>query len=143
MNIYMTSENPKLVGRDVPEGVWERRLYDAVELVSEGAAHWENEDSMFICHDMNHAWVDWVRKSRENWVWTIGYLRSLIKELGKRGHPVIDEVVSFSDFVSMEYGGKAKQITLPPRCLPREFKGKDHTIASAVESYRKYVEHRF
>jgi len=56
---------------------------------------------------------------------------------------VIDEIVSFSDFVSMEYGGKAKQITLPPVCLPKEFKSKERTIAGVVESYRKYVEHRF
>ena len=56
---------------------------------------------------------------------------------------MVDEIVSFSDFVSMEYGGKAKQITLPPRCLPKEFKSKEHTIAGAIESYQNYVNHRF
>ena len=39
MNIYMVSESPKVVAQSVPDDVWERRLFDAVELVSEGASH--------------------------------------------------------------------------------------------------------
>ena len=139
MNIYMIDESPRVVARCVPDDVWERRLFDAVELVSEGAAHWENEEAAFVCHDMNHAWVSWVRKSRFNWLWCGAYMWELICEAGARGYKVDDNISSYADFIKHEYGETPRVRTIPPRCVPREFKDCKATIPSAIEAYRGYV----
>jgi hypothetical protein len=139
MNIYMVDTNPKVAAQCVPDDVWERRLFDAVELVSEGGAHWEGEESMFMCHHMNHAWVEWVRKDRKNWVWSMRYLTALIREVKCRGYGVVDEVVTFSDYIMSEYDGGTIRVTIPPRCVPAEFKGEKNSTGNAVLAYQRYV----
>jgi|TARA_B110000285_G_C15121671_1_gene617563 hypothetical protein len=139
MNIYMVSESPKVVAQSVPDDVWERRLFDAVELVSEGAAHWEGEEAMFICHDPKHSWVKWVKKSKGNWLWTVKYLASLVREVNKRGYSVSDEIGSFSDYINAEYGITPQIRTIPPRCVPKEFKDCEPSIPNVVEAYKGYV----
>ena len=128
MNIYMISESPKVVAQCVSDDVWERRLFDAVELVSEGAAHWEGEDAVFICHDPKHSWVKWVKKSKSNWLWTVKYLAGLVREVNRRGYVVSDEI------------GVTPQIrTIPPRCVPKEFKECKSSIPNVIEAYQSYV----
>ena len=139
MNIYMIDESPRVVAKSVPDEVWERRLFDAVELVSEGAAHWEGEEAMFICHDPKHSWVGWVKKSKLNWEWTVKYLAYLVTDLIKRGYVVSDEISSYSDYINGEYGITPTIRTIPPRCVPREFKESDASIPNTVEAYRGYV----
>ena len=139
MNIYIVSESPRVVAQCVPDDVWERRLFDAVELVSEGAAKWEGEESMFICHDTKHSWVRWVNKSRGNWLWTIKYLANLVTEVGKRGYVVSDEIGSFVDYIDGEYGVTPHIKTIPPRCVPKEFKECTSSIPNVIEAYQSYV----
>ena len=139
MNIYMIDESPRVVARCVPDDVWERRLFDAVELVSEGAAKWEGEDAIFICHDVSHSWVGWVKSSRYNWLWTVKYLANLVSEVKKRGYIVSDEIGSYADYVDAEYGVTPIVRTVPPRCVPREFKEGKASIPNVIEAYRGYV----
>jgi len=139
MNIYMISESPKVVAQCVSDDVWERRLFDAVELVSEGAAHWEGEDAVFICHDSKHSWVEWVKKSKSNWLWTVKYLADLVREVNRRGYVVSDEIASYADYVDSEYGVTPQIRTIPPRCVPKEFKECKSSIPNVIEAYQSYV----
>ena len=139
MNIYMISESPKVVAQCVSDDVWERRLFDAVELVSEGAAHWEGEDVVFICHDPKHSWVEWVKKSKSNWLWTVKYLAGLVREVNRRGYVVSDEIGSYADYVDSEYGVTPQIRTIPPRCVPKEFKECKSSIPNVIEAYQSYV----
>jgi len=139
MNIYMVSESPRVVAQCVPDKVWERRLFDAVELVSEGAEHWEGEESMFVCHDLNHAWTDWVRRSRWNWLWASKYLLALVNEAGVRGYVVQPEVESFAVFIDESYGMTPRIATIPPRAVPQKFKEAKRSIGNVINAYREYV----
>jgi|TARA_R110000737_G_scaffold160342_1_gene188021 hypothetical protein len=135
----MISESPKVVAQCVSDDVWERRLFDAVELVSEGAAHWEGEDAVFICHDSKHSWVEWVKKSKSNWLWTVKYLADLVREVNRRGYVVSDEIASYADYVDSEYGVTPQIRTIPPRCVPKEFKECKSSIPNVIEAYQSYV----
>tara|TARA_R110000787_G_scaffold20374_1_gene60632 strand:- start:207 stop:689 length:483 start_codon:yes stop_codon:yes gene_type:complete len=135
----MISESPKVVAQCVSDDVWERRLFDAVELVSEGAAHWEGEDAVFICHDSKHSWVEWVKKSKSNWLWTVKYLAGLVREVNRRGYVVSDEIGSYADYVDSEYGVTPQIRTIPPRCVPKEFKECKSSIPNVIEAYQSYV----
>ena len=139
MNIYMIDESPRVVAKSVPDDVWERRLFDAVELVSEGAAKWEGEEEMFICHDPKHSWVGWVKKSKFNWGWAVKYLAYLVPELERRGYTVSDEISSYADYINGEYGFTPTIRTIPPRCVPRKFKMDDASIPNVFKAYREYI----
>ena len=143
MNIYMVSESPRVVAQCVPDDVWERRLFDAVELVSEGAAHWEGEESMFICHDTKHSWVSWVNEYRQNWIWSLGYLHHLVDELTGRRKNIDERILSYADFIWGEYGMSAMIASAPPRCVPKTFKLEEKTIKNTVMAYRRYIAFTF
>jgi hypothetical protein len=139
MNIYMVSESPSASAHCVPDDVWKRRLFDAVELVSEGAAKWEGEEAVFICHDPKHSWVKWVKKSKGNWLWTVKYLASLVTEVEKRGYIVSGEIGSFADYIDSEYGITPQIRTIPPRCVPKKFKDCEPSIPNVIKAYKDYV----
>lgn len=139
MNIYMIDESPRVVAKCVPDDVWKRRLFDAVELVSVGAAKWEGEEAMFVCHDPSHSWVAWVNQSKFNWLWTLKYLAYLMTELNRRGHVVSDEISSYADYIDSEYGMTPTIRSVPPRCVPLEFKEGKASIPKVIEAYRGYV----
>ena len=139
MNIYMVDESPRVVAQCVPDDVWERRLFDAVELVSEGAAKWEGEESVFICHEPKHSWVGWVKAHRGNWIWTIKYLASLVGEMNKRGHFVNERITSFIDYTNEAFGITPQIGSIPPRCVPKQFKESKASMPNVIESYRDYV----
>jgi hypothetical protein len=139
MNIYMVDTNPKVVAQCVPDDVWERRLFDAVELVSEGGAHWEGEESMFICHDVGHAWVSWVNDSKGNWTWSLAYLHYLVIELAVRGKIIDERIVSFADYICELYGESESTVSPPPRCVPQIFKDEKNSINNATLAYRRFI----
>lgn len=139
MNIYLTDFSPAKTARWTPEAVQFKRFDDAMELVSFGAKFWEDDEGIALSTEPYHAWSKWVIAKRNNWIWTINYLKELAEELDRRGKGPYKDFMAYVDYLAHQYGEHVFSISTPPRCIPRQYKREAKTTITCILAYRRYI----
>ena len=139
MNIFYLHKNPERAAEMHCDKHVVKMILETAQLMS--TAHrfldgdrYADKNGLYKLTHKNHPTAIWVRKSKENYMWTWNLLDALLQEYTKRYNkhhatgrlhePLfkcpdnIEHNLSFSD---------------PPLCMPEEYKTDD-----AIESYRNY-----
>lgn len=88
----------------------------------------------------NHPCAKWVRESEENYLWTVDYLKSILKEYSKRYGKEHKTSLLLPMLETIPNIARNKGATIPPSCMEEEYKiyKAPRTIDETVTNYRNY-----
>ena len=131
-----------------------KMIIEAVQMLSTGKWILDPEDieikglKIYKCCHVNHPTTIWIRRSRENYIWTLLMVEAMHNEWKYRyGHP--HEKMHSSYLVAIELAKNMPRKDQFPEegltpfalAMPVEYKPAEYTnLEDAVEAYRKYYQ---
>lgn len=142
MNLFFLHYNPVVAASQQCDKHVVKMLLETAQILSSvcrlnGIEH----VSLYKQTHVNHPVVVWTRASRKNFEWVLAHGLALCAEYTRRygkvhkSERVIKEIVHLYTAINFS----AEHVTLPPLCMPDEFKrGHGLCIEDIVSSYRNY-----
>lgn len=137
MNIFFLSTNTKLCAEYHNDKHVVKMILETAQLLSTAHAILDNDgkqvEGMYKPTHINHPCAIWVRKTRDNYIWTSNLLYWLLEEYTHRYNKVHKVKEMYDELVFNPKNIIDSFFTTPALAMPDEYKNSD-----PVEAYRNY-----
>lgn len=94
------------------------------------------DENLYSCTHLNHPSSIWVRESHSNYIWTYDHFKELCREYTFRYDKIHATQLKLSVYLGILPDNiELRNFTLPPSCMPDEFKV---STVNPIANYRQY-----
>jgi hypothetical protein len=132
MNIFYINENPTIAAQQLADDHIRKMQIESAQMCS--TAHWETgTQAPYKRAHVNHPSTKWVRQSIQHYDWLIQHGLEICNEFTKRygKHHKTQDVLEWLQINKPNIPDNG--FTVPPQCMPDEFRGPD-----TLEAYKKF-----
>lgn len=135
MNIFHLSKEPEICARYHCDKHVVKMILETAQMLSTAyQKHFGVNDKLYKTAYPKHPMTLWVGYSKENFLWTMDLMKSLLSQYTLRYNKVhsstrIYDVLKTLDIINFPSSG----FTKPPLCMPDTYKVDDY-----VQSYKNY-----